>query len=230
MISGDDGPDHADAQKGRQGKSDLRFKAERGNASYECRTPIRRRRDFLRMTNRKLHRWLGLGAGLLFLVVAVTGVLLQVDQLLDGDDDEESAMLRSPISLAQPFAVDAAAFERARTGVAVKYADRGVAAVDWRIKGNRQSFVFHLDGSDPLKVEAAADDGTILSEKPDGEGWLIKLHTGEILGDGGKVLGLFWGVALVVMLVTGFQVYLQLLKSRRKGVAAAVTGWRRYFW
>jgi len=57
----------------------------------------------------------------------------------------------------------------------------------------------------------------------------MRLHTGEILGDGGKFLGLAWGLALIAMAVTGIILYFQML-AKRRGAAAQARGWRRYFW
>lgn len=79
-----------------------------------------------------------------------------------------------------------------------------------------------------MDVNAATD--AVVDSRPDGEDWLLKLHTGEIVGDGGKVLGLAWGIALVTMSITGLLVYLQMYRSRQKGSASRLTGWRRYFW
>ena len=76
---------------------------------------------------------------------------------------------------------------------------------------------------------ASGKPGTLQSE-PDGEDWVVRLHTGEILGDGGKFLGLAWGLALIAMSVTGMILYLNMLRARRTGSAGKVRGWRRYFW
>jgi len=102
--------------------------------------------------------------------------------------------------------------------------------VDWQIKAPMPAFVFHLDGSNPRKVAVAVASGAILSDEPDGEDWLIRLHSGEIIGDGGKFLGLLWGLGLVAMTLTGVWIYIKMYRARQKGSASQLTGWRRYFW
>ena len=182
--------------------------------------------------NRKIHRWLGIIAVIFFLSVSITGVVLQYQAIFGEAESAHEAMaaMRSPVTTAQPFAVDPAAFERARGVVAARYPNVPLASVDWQIKGNMPAFTFHLDGAEPLKVAVATATGAIISAEPDGESWIMRLHTGEIIGDGGKVLGLLWGLALVAMSVTGFIVYVKMLKARKTGSAGKAKGWRRYFW
>ena len=182
--------------------------------------------------NRRIHRWLGIIAIIFFLSVSITGVVLQYQAIFGADETAHEAMaaLQSPLTTTQPFAVDAAAFERARGAVAARYPKVPVASVDWQIKGDMPAFTFHLDGAEPLKVAVAKATGSIISAEPDGEDWILRLHTGEIIGDGGKFLGLLWGSALITMSVTGFIVYLKMLKARKTGSAGKAKGWRRYFW
>lgn len=184
------------------------------------------------MLARKLHRWIGVTAAILFLSVAITGVVLQIQKIFGEDEAlrEQLQGMKSPLSLTGLKSLDAAALDTARRAVLQRYGDLPVAAVDWRIKAPIPAFVFHLDGKEALKVSVNAESGAILSAEPDEESWLLKLHTGEIIGDGGKVLGLVWGIALVVMTITGFLVYLKIYKNRRLGPAKSATGWRRYFW
>ena len=185
-----------------------------------------------RLTFRQFHRWLGLGAAVLFTLVSVTGVALQYQQIFGPEEaaKEAAASLVSPLSLAKPTGLDPAALDRARATLLARYGDRAVAGVDWQIKTPVAAFVFHLDGSDPRKVAVGVADGAILSDEPDGEDWLIRLHSGEIIGDGGKFLGLFWGLGLVAMTLTGSWLYIKMYRARLKGSASQLTGWRRYFW
>ena len=184
------------------------------------------------MSSRKLHRWLGLAALLFFLSVSVTGVFLQIEQLF-GEEEVSKEMLaavRSPVSLSGLATPDVVALDRARSAVMARFGDQPVAALDWQIKGPVQHLRFHLDGPKPLLVDVNARTGEIIDARADEEDWLLRLHTGEIIGDGGKVLGLAWGVALVTMLVTGVLVYLQMYRARQRGSAKNLRGWHRYFW
>lgn len=185
-----------------------------------------------KLTSRQVHRWLGIGAAVLFLLVSVTGVALQYQQIFGSEEaaKEAAAAIVSPLSLARPTGFDPVALDRARTVLLAHYGNRPVAGVDWQIKAATPAFVFHLDGADPRKVAVGVATAAILSDEPDGEDWLIRLHSGEIIGDGGKFLGLLWGLGLVAMTLTGVWLYIKMYRARQRGSASQLTGWRRYFW
>ena len=166
-----------------------------------------------------------------FLSGALTGVWMQGEAIFGEKEAEHEALaaLTSARSLASPLAIDTQTFERARASVFARFGNRPVAAIDWVIKAPVPAFVFHLDGTEPLKVTVAAATAAIVKSESDEEDWVMRLHTGEILGDGGKFLGLAWGFALVAMSATGIILYFQML-AKRRGAAGQVRGWRRYFW
>ncbi len=181
---------------------------------------------------RRWHRWLGLAAAVLFTIVAATGVWMQAEQIF-GDDEaahEALAKMVSPQRIDQPLNLDVAALESARAAVAARYNGQRIAAIDWMIKAPSPAFIFHLDGPDPVRVSVDAKTAAITNAEPDGEDWVMRLHTGEIFGDGGKWLGLFWGLSLIFMIGSGIFVYTRMLTARRMGSAGKVRGWRRYFW
>ena len=184
------------------------------------------------MTNRKIHRWLSVFGIVFFLSVAATGIWLQIEAIFGEAEASREAMAEivSPASLSAPLPQNAASLDKARTVILLRYGNRPVASVDWIIKAPVQTYVFHLDGAEPVKVSVNAATAVIVSAEPDGEGWVMRLHTGEILGDGGKFLGLAWGLALIAMSITGIILYLKMLRARRTGSTGKVRGWRRYFW
>ena len=181
--------------------------------------------------NRKLHRWVGFAAAILFLYVAATGVILQFQQLFGADEGQKEALakLTSPVSLNQVLE-PASALDRARVIVLQRFGNRSVDAVDWQIKGASQVFTFHLGGPAPMRVQVDAATARMIAVESDEEDLFVRLHSGEILGDGGKVLGLGWGLGLVFMVVTGLVVYLQLYGARRKKERTRGTGFGRWFW
>lgn len=183
------------------------------------------------MTNRRFHRWMSLIGIIFFLSVAMTGVWMQGEAIFGEKEAEHEALatLTSPMSLARPLGMNNSSLDRARAAVLARYGDHPVASIDWVIKAPVPSYIFHLDGNEPVKVTIAAATATIIKSESDEEDWVIRLHTGEILGDGGKFLGLAWGFALVAMSTTGIILYFQML-SKRRGAAGQVRGWRRYFW
>ena len=183
------------------------------------------------MTNRRFHRWMSLIGIIFFLSVAMTGVWMQGEAIFGEKEAEHEALatLTSPMSLARPLGMNNSSLDRARAAVLARYGDHPVASIDWVIKAPVPSYIFHLDGNEPVKVTIAAATATIIKSESDEEDWVMRLHTGEILGDGGKFLGLAWGFALVAMSTTGIILYFQML-SKRRGAAGQVRGWRRYFW
>lgn len=184
------------------------------------------------MTNRKIHRWLSVIGIVFFLTVAATGIWLQIEAIFGEDEAAREAMatITSPASLAAPLPSNPVSLDKARAVILARYGNRPVASVDWVIKAPVPAYVFHLDGAEPIKVSVDAATAAIIKSEPDGEDWVVRLHTGEIFGDGGKFLGLAWGLALIAMSITGIILYLKMLRARRTGAAGKVRGWRRYFW
>ena len=120
--------------------------------------------------------------------------------------------------------------ERARTALLLRFGNRPVDSVDWQIKGADPFFTFHLGGTEPLRVEVNAANGRITNVESDEEDFFVRLHSGEILGDGGKFLGLAWGLGLVFMVVTGFVIYLQIYRARQRKERTRGKGIGRWFW
>ena len=184
------------------------------------------------MTNRKFHRWLSVIGIIFFLSVSLTGIWMQAEAIFGEDEAAREAMAEivSPASLSAPLPLNSASLDKARTVVLARYGNRPVASIDWVIKAPVPAYVFHLDGAEPIKVTVSTATAALTKSEPDGEDWVVRLHTGEILGDGGKFLGLAWGLALIAMSITGIILYLKMLRARRTGSAGKVRGWRRYFW
>ena len=184
------------------------------------------------MTNRKIHRWLSVVGIIFFLSVSLTGIWMQAEAIFGEGEAAREAMAEivSPASLSAPLSLNPASLDKARNVVLARFGNRPVASVDWVIKAPVPAYVFHLDGAEPVKVTVNTATAAIIASEPDGEDWVMRLHTGEILGDGGKFLGLAWVLALVAMSITGIILYVKMLQARRTGSAGKLTGWRRYFW
>ncbi len=139
------------------------------------------------MKNRKIHRWLSVIGIVFFLSVSLTGIWMQAEAIFGEDEAAREAMAEivSPASLSAPMSLNPASLDKARNTVLARFGNRPVASVDWVIKAPVPAYVFHLDGAEPVKVTVNAATAAIIKSEPDGEDWLVRLLTGEILGVGG---------------------------------------------
>lgn len=53
--------------------------------------------------------------------------------------------------------------------------------------------------------------------------FLYPLHSGEAFGDGGLVIAMFCGLALVLITISGFYIYLTMRRPGRQGI-------KRFYW
>ncbi len=176
---------------------------------------------------RKYHRWVSAVAAIFLLFVSVTGVVLQV-QRLTGADADANAGKRTPSALttAMPTPAYAALVSRTLDAARQRAPDAAITSVVLRGEGNAIQGVVQLPG-DPLReIVVDARSGRVLNdERREAESLILRIHSGEILGEPGVVLGVLWGLALVVLLVSGGWVYLDMYRRRLKG-----SGKRGLFW
>ena len=177
---------------------------------------------------RKWHRWIALPSALLLLSVGITGIILQVQQFFGADEAqrEKLASMTSAYSLDTPAADIAAKIDRARAAVQAKLSTAKLDAMEIQFKGDHPIVTFHAVANSARKLIVNADTGAIEKDEPDErESFILRLHTGEVFGDGGIVLGMVWGLALVALIVSGMWLYWRMYRAR-----AGVKGWRAIFW
>lgn len=181
---------------------------------------------------RKFHRWISLPACLFLLMVAVTGVALQVQQFFGFDEAEKErlATVTSKQLASAPVAGLQEQTDRALLAVKASVgADVPIDSVEVQLKDTPRKFIVWTSSgggakkADPLKVTVNAETGAVLkTESGERESLILRLHTGEVFGDGGVVLGMIWGTALVVLTITGGWLYYRMWSARRRSVGAAV--------
>lgn len=177
---------------------------------------------------RKWHRWIGLGAVVFLLSVGITGVILQFQQFFGADEAarEKLASLTSAYSVSSGLGDFVPKLAKAQASVALQAGDAKLDNVEMQLKGEHPTFIFHTSGKANRKYVVNADTAAIeKSDDDERESFLLRLHTGEVFGDGGVVLGMFWGTALLVLCVTGLYLYWQMYSAR-----ARVKGWKKIFW
>ncbi len=173
---------------------------------------------------RKLHRWISPFAALFLLSVAVTGTVLQFQKLLGGEEAEKEklAAATSAYTLTTSLVDLPAALTRAQAAVRGKLGeDAPLDGVDVRLKGEHLSLVLHTAGKERWNFTVNAATGQVEAQsKDEGESFIRRLHSGEVFGDAGVVLGILWGLALVVLTVTGVVLYWQMWRTRRRARGA----------
>lgn len=178
---------------------------------------------------RKWHRWVGWAAAPFLLFAALTGIFAGVAEMTSADEAaREAARERvSPVRLPADPAAVADPVGRALADAAARAPGAPVDKVLVDFKADPPAVTVYLGkpgGGEDRKLVFDARDGRFVREelyadKP----FLTRLHSGEAFGDWGLVLGTAWGVALVVVTVTGLAIYFAMRKPDRRGLG-------RLFW
>ena len=175
---------------------------------------------------RKWHRWIGWAAAIFFVLVSVTGVILQFQQFFGAEEAQKEQLrdLTSTYTVASPLGDLQSRIARAQTAVVAVTGNAPLDRIEMQLKGPHPTITFITGGAQALKFVVSADTGAI-EERASGEdeSFLLRLHTGEVFGDGGVVLGMLWGVAFLVMTLTGVWVYWNMRRPGRQGL-------KRIFW
>lgn len=179
---------------------------------------------------RKWHRITGTIGVIFLLWAATTGVIVACTEFF-GADEAERERLRDLTSTVKVDATDPAASTAlglALTGAIAKAPGAPIDRIELKLKGDTPTvaiFLGKVGGGEDKQLVFDGKTGAFLREDSyeDKPIW-YRLHSGEAFGDGGLVVGMGWGLALVIMGVTGLRMYLHMLGRRHE------SGWRKYFW
>ncbi len=154
------------------------------------------------MVWRQIHRWLGLVAGALALVVGITGTVLAIDPLI-------SAWQARPAAAELPVATLA---DRVSGTIPGAEEIRRLPAGD--------IVVFSFDGNQARADRIDPADGRVLGDYQPSSlfRWFRNLHRSFLLGDAGRVTAAVVALAMLLLAVSGL-----VLLQRRQG------GWRKVF-
>ena len=181
---------------------------------------------------RRWHRWICFPAALFLLFAATTGVLVAGTEFFGEEEAlrEAARDLVSPVTLSTLRSAPGAwsgPFAKAFATAAARFGNAPVDKVTLEFKGEQPRLTIFTGkpaGGEDRKLVLDARTGALLSvesyaDKP----FLYRLHSGEAFGDGGLVVAMFWGLALVLLSLSGLVIY--LLMRRRNPV-----GIQRVFW
>ena len=178
---------------------------------------------------RKWHRWIGFPATLFLLWAASTGVIVAFTEFFGEDEAlrEATRDLVSPVTVASPASAWSDGIGRAMATVATRANGAPIDKIEMTFKGPRPTvtlFTGKPAGGEDRKFVLDAKTGAIVSEEAYADKpFLYRLHSGEAFGDGGLVGAMLWGLALVVLTITGLIIYIKMWRP-------GLTGLKKVFW
>jgi uncharacterized iron-regulated membrane protein len=181
---------------------------------------------------RRWHRWIGFPAAVFLLFAAVTGVLVAFTEFFGAEEQlrEATRALVSPINTQSPTSVWSEPTARAFAAVGARTGGAPVDKVELQFKGDQPTvtlFTGKPTGGEDRKFVVSMKTGAIVGEETYADKpFLYRLHSGEAFGDGGLVVAMFWGVALIILASTGLVIYVHVLRLPRP----RSRGIRRVFW
>jgi uncharacterized iron-regulated membrane protein len=178
---------------------------------------------------RKWHRWIGFAATPFVFFAALTGVFAAMAEIFSEEEEAREKAREKVSALKLPASPESwsGPLEKAFAGAAERAKGAPVDRVVLDFKTEPPTVVFSLGkpgGGEDKKLVFNAMTGEFVREDIYADKSLIvRLHSGEVFGDWGQVLGLLWGLALIVIIVTGTVIYFQMRRPGRKGLG-------RVFW
>lgn len=182
-------------------------------------------------TWRQWHRWIGAPAALFLAFASITGVLVAGTEFFGADEAlrEANRKLISPVRTTTPPAEWSAIAAKAFADAATRAPDAPVDKVTIEFKGVAPVVTIYTGkpaGGEDRKLRYSATTGAYLAtedyrDKP----LLHRIHSGEFFGDGGLVVSMVWGLALLALTVSGFLLYWRLFQIDRPDRV----GLRRFF-
>lgn len=166
---------------------------------------------------RRFHRIISLFAGIFLAIITVTGVLLHIREFLQEEEGERSKPTQN---LAQGIPSDWT--NALNKGLAAVYAANPNVRVE-RVRIDVEDEKPHLviqSGGEERKNYIIDLDGAILKAQRPQKNLLLRLHTGEILGDVGEGLNLLFGLGLIGLLATGFVMLCEMFRAAPDGSTA----------
>lgn len=148
------------------------------------------------------HLWIGVIFTIALLSISITGILLNHKRGLGLMPDVDHAPA-GEFSAALPMAALA---DRARAATSPAISEAQIDRMDVRPRNGLVKVRFR----DPASTEVTLDinDGRVLHVGRRGDVFLEKLHSGEAFGEKGVLLGDAAAIALTILLITGYWLWL----------------------
>jgi len=183
---------------------------------------------------RKWHRWITWIAAVFLLWAATTGILVAAQEFWGADETERERLrdVESPVKLEASDWQPGAALQIALATAQEHSPGAPVDRIELKLKGDPpvvNIFLGKSGGGEDKMLHIDALTGTLISEEDYADKpFLYRLHSGEAFGDGGLVVAMFWGFALVLISISGGLMYIHMYRKHQ--AAQKPAGWRKFFW
>ena|SRR5579864_1403848 len=175
---------------------------------------------------RKYHRWFATVAVAFLIIVAATGVILQIQKLIGSDEnDPDNVQISRALTTATDPTIYAVMVERAVVSARTLAPSVPIVSMTF-LSGDAPKIMVRLAGDPARLISVDARTGKVLANEAfEPEPLMQRIHDGSILGDSGVVMGVLWGSALVVLTLTGLWMFVDMYRRRVR-----VHGKSRLFW
>lgn len=178
---------------------------------------------------REWHRWVAFPAALFLFYAGTTGVVVAVTEKFGEAERlrEATRDVVSPLRTASDETEWAVPLRRALDTARGEFPDAPIDKIEMQFKGDAPTVTLFTGkpegGEDRKLVFDLASGALVANETYADKPFLYRLHSGELYGDGGLVVAMIWGAALVWLSVSGLIIYLRMRRASR-------TGLKRVFW
>lgn len=160
---------------------------------------------------RRYHRVISFVIGIFLTLITVTGILLHVREFME---EEESERSEPSLNLAQGLPADwITALNKGLQAVYAQDPNVRVERIRIDVEGEKPRLVIQSGVGEERKNYIIGMDGTILKAQKPEKNLLLRLHTGEIIGEAGEGLNMLFGVGLLALLITGFAMLVDYFRA-----------------
>lgn len=174
------------------------------------------------MLLRRWHRWAAIPAGLFLLFISVTGVLLHADMLRVGYKPPPSEPPGGRVVQPIPANDELASMISRLADEARAQDELQISQLQINLEGESIQLVAGSPGppgSSQLKFDAASGEQIVVPRPPEDYHWLLQdLHAGYTFGWTGRIISMLSGIALIILCLSGLQVWWDMRRRGRKGI------------
>ncbi len=164
---------------------------------------------------------------ILLVVVAISGLVLQIQGFLDNDEQAKEQLAEMKSSVTVEDLRTKINLEAALAALTSRTGNVHLKKLELDFRSEPSTLIFFTEEPSPREIRMETQNYKIILEKEAGDNnFWIKLHSGEIVGDAGRVLGISGGLVLLFLTVSGCWIYFQMYRRR----PSTHSFWKRLFW